>query len=297
MADRLAFVGPGRVGLALGYALHQAGALESLTYYGRRPEPPAHPVFIEGLARYHFGLEPLPPDTTAVLLTVPDDVLPEMAHAMAAQGAAPAGCAAFHCSGALAGDVLAPLHAAGYRVGSIHPLQAVAHPVTGAERLVGSWFAISAEPEAAGVARRLVAELDGTPLTIPVTRRPLYHAAAVVASNYLPVLLALAARLLVHAGAREEEAVPALLPLMRGTLDNVAELGIAAALTGPIARGDVETVRLHLRTLPEREARLYRELGREAVALAESRGLDADTVAALRELLAVEAEASLRVGS
>jgi predicted short-subunit dehydrogenase-like oxidoreductase (DUF2520 family) len=126
-----------------------------------------------------------------------------------------------------------------------------------------------------------------------VTRRPLYHAAAVVASNYLPVLLALAARLLVHAGVDEDDAVPALLPLMRGTLDNVAELGIGPALTGPVARGDIETVRLHLRMLPEREARLYRDLGREAVALAEARGLGADLVAALRELFDVEAEAQL----
>jgi predicted short-subunit dehydrogenase-like oxidoreductase (DUF2520 family) len=293
MADRVVFVGPGRTGLALGYALHQAGALDSLTYFGRRPEPPAHPLFIEGRAGYHFGLEPLPPDTSVLLLTVPDDVLPAMAHAVAAQGPAPEGCAALHCSGALSGDVLAPLHAVGYRVGSLHPLQSIAHPVTGAERLAGSWFAVSGEPEAAAVARRLVASLDGTPLTIPVTRRPLYHAAAVVASNYLPVLLALAARLLVHAGAREEDAVSALLPLMRGTLDNIGEHGIAAALTGPIARGDVETVRLHLRMLPEREARLYRDLGREAVALAEARGLDADSVAALRELLDAEAEARL----
>jgi hypothetical protein len=101
MADRVVFVGPGRTGLALGYALHQAGALDSLTYFGRRPEPPAHPVFIEGLARYHFGLEPLAPGTTALLLTVPDDVLPGMAHAVAAQGPAPEGCVALHCSGAL----------------------------------------------------------------------------------------------------------------------------------------------------------------------------------------------------
>jgi predicted short-subunit dehydrogenase-like oxidoreductase (DUF2520 family) len=80
---------------------------------------------------------------------------------------------------------------------------------------------------------------------------------------------------------------------MRGTLDNIGELGIGSALTGPIARGDVETVRLHLRMLPEREARLYRDLGREAVALAEARGLDPDAVAALREVLDAEAEARL----
>lgn len=291
MSDRLVFVGPGRAGLALGYALWHAEALEAVTYFGRRPEPPAHPIFIEGFARYHFGLERPGEGTTAVLLTVPDDALSEMAHAMAGQGDAPEGCVALHCSGALSVDVLAPLHARGYRVGSLHPLQSLAHPVSGAERLAGSWFAVSGEPEAAAVGRRLVSELGGTPLVIPVARRPLYHAAAVVASNYLPVLLALSARLLVLSGVDPDEAVRALLPLMRGTLDNVDELGLASALTGPIARGDVETVRMHLRSLPAREGRLYRDLGREAIELAEARGLDPDAVAALRDLLETGVEA------
>ena len=291
MPDRLVFVGPGRTGLSLGYALWQAQALEGLTFYGRRPEPPAHPLFGEGHAAYYFGLQRPEPGTTAVFLTVPDDVLPEMAHALAGQGEAPEGCAAFHCSGALSVEVLAPLHARGYRVGSIHPLQSLANPITGAERLRGSWFAVSGESEALGVARRLVAELDGETLSIPVSRRPLYHAAAVVASNYLPVLAALAARLLVLAGAEEDEALPALIPLMRGTIENMAEMGLAAALTGPVARGDVETIRLHLKSLPEREARLYLELGREAVDLADARGLDEDTVTALRELFEAVVEA------
>ncbi|MSR36060.1 MAG: DUF2520 domain-containing protein [Gemmatimonadetes bacterium] len=291
MSDRALFVGPGRTGLSLGYALWQAGTLETLTYCGRRPEPPAHPLFIEDRATYRFGLVRPELGTTAVFLTVPDDVLPEMAHALAGQGTAPDGCSAFHCSGALSVEVLAPLHARGYHVGSIHPMQALAHPITGAERLRGSWFAVSGEPEALAVARRFVAELDGDTLSIPVARRPLYHAAAVVASNYLPVLAALAARLLVLAGADEDDALPALLPLMRGTIENIAELGLSSALTGPVARGDVETVRLHLRSLPERERRVYRDLGREAVELADARGLDEESVAALRELLDATVEA------
>jgi predicted short-subunit dehydrogenase-like oxidoreductase (DUF2520 family) len=291
MGDRLLIVGSGRAGLALGYALWQGEALESLSYCGRQPDPPAHPLFMEGLARYFFGLERPGPGITAVLLAVPDGVLPEMAHAMAGQGDAPEGCVALHCSGTLSVEVLAPLHARGYHVGSLHPLQALAHPVTGAERLPGSWFAVSGEHKAITVARRLVARLDGTTLTVPIARRPLYHAAAVTASNYLPVLLALAARLLVLAGVDEDEAIPALLPLMHGTLENIAELGLAPALTGPISRGDVETVRLHLRTLPDREARVYRDLGREAVALAEARGLESETVAVLRDLFETAVEA------
>lgn len=287
MAERLFFVGPGRAGLALGYALWQAEAVEALTYCGRRPEPPSHPLFIQGVARYRFGLERPAPGTDAVFLSVPDDVLPEMAHALAGQGDAPPGCAAFHLSGALSGDVLAPLHARGYSVGTLHPLQSLAHPVTGADRIPGSTFALSGEPGAIRVARRLLRHLGAHGITVPVTLRPLYHAAAVMASNYVAMLLAVGGRLLVRAGVPEDQALRALVPLARGTLENIDELGFANALTGPVARGDVETVRLHLRSMEPREREVYRALGRELTELAEAwEVLDGEAAAELRELLA-----------
>ena len=289
MADRACVVGSGRTGLSLGYALHRAGALESLVYHGRRPRPPAHPVFAEGIAHYRFGLGQPSAGTTVVLLTVPDDVLPEIARVLAERGPAPERCVALHCSGTLSGDVLAPLREGGYQVGALHPLQSLADPVSGAERLVGSWFSVSGEVEALAVANRLVGQLSGHSLMIPTTGQSLYHAAAVIASNYLPVLLAVATRLMVRANVAEKDAVAALISLVRGTIENIDELGFAPALTGPVARGDVETVRFHLRSLPEREAAPYRALGREAVELAEARGLDAVAAAALRGLFEAEA--------
>jgi predicted short-subunit dehydrogenase-like oxidoreductase (DUF2520 family) len=271
MNERLFFVGPGRVGLALGAAFVEAGAVDALTFCGRRPDPPAHPLFTEGTAEYLHGLEQPPEGTTAVFLTVPDGVVPEMAHALAGRGSAPEGCAAFHASGVLSADPLAPLHVQGYSVGSMHPLQTIAHPVSGAQRLPGSYFAISGEPEALTVARRLLFPLGARSITVPTTRRPLYHAAAVMASNHLLVVLAAASRLLIQAGAPEDEALDALIPLARGTIENLAELGPADALTGPIARGDVETVELHLRMMEPRDRTLYIALGREALDLAEGR--------------------------
>ncbi len=289
--DRLYFVGPGRTGLALGHALWQADTVERLTYCGRRPEPPSHPLFIQGVARYVFGLERPEPDTTAVFLTVPDDVLPEIAVALAGHGDAPTGCCAFHCSGALSADVLAPLHARGYRVGSIHPLQSLAHPVSGADRLPGSGFAVSGEHEATALARRMVATLGGVPLEIPVSRRPLYHAAAVTASNYVTALVAMAGRLLVQAGVAEDEALRALLPLARGTLENIGEMGVLPSLTGPIQRGDVETVRLHLRALEPREGAVYAAMGREMVTLASAFGLPEDVADRILDALENESGA------
>jgi predicted short-subunit dehydrogenase-like oxidoreductase (DUF2520 family) len=274
-------VGPGRAGLALGYALLQAEAVEALTVCGRRPEPPAHPLFIQGLAEYVFGLAPPGPRTGAVLLAVPDGVVPEMAHALAGQGNAPEGCAAFHLSGALSTDVLAPLHARGYAVGSLHPLQAIANPVTGAERLPGSYFAVTGTPQAVAVARRLAGALGSPLLTVPETRRPLYHAAAVMASNFLPPLMDSACRMLERAGIPYDEALPALLPLVRGTLDNIEEMGVDASVTGPVLRGDLETLGLHLRALDPSDRRLYAVLGLELARLASERVPEE----ALREIL------------
>lgn len=263
--ERLVFVGPGKVGLALGYALAQADAVGSLTYHGRHEDPPPHPLFGQRLAEYRYGLERPPEGTTAVFLTVPDRALGEMAMALAARGEAPPGCVAFHCSGALGADPLEPLHRRGYSVGTFHPLQAVANSVVGAERLVGSSFALSGSPEALAVARRIVSALGGQGLQVPTTHRPLYHAAAVLASNYVVVLLGEAARLLMAAGTSREEAERALASLARGVLDDVGELGSARSLTGPVRRGDVETVGLHLRILEERDRELYALLGRRAL--------------------------------
>lgn len=288
MSERLLIVGPGRVGLSLGYALWQAGAATSLTYCGRRPDPPPHPLFIEGIARYVFGLEQPDPGTTAVFLSVPDEVLPELSIALAAHGEAPSGCAAFHLSGALGTDPLAPLLNRDYAVGTLHPLQTVADPVLGARQLKGITFALSGEPNALATARRIIHHLGGRGIAVPVTRRPLYHAAAVFGSNYLAGLIAAASRLMAQAGLPEDEALQAILPLARGSLENLERMGPVQALTGPISRGDLETVRLHLRTLEPRERALYAALGLELLNLAAEGGLGEERRDEIREILEME---------
>ena len=288
MNDRITIIGPGRLGLSLAYALLQAEAVDEVTICGRRPDPPSHPLFSQDLASYVFGLEPPGHYTTAVILAVPDGTLREISEALAAQGEPPRECAAFHVSGALGTDPLEALHLRGYSVGTMHPLQTVANPVTGAERLPGSYFAISGEPAALAVARRLIRSLGSPVITVPLLRRPVYHAAAVLASNCLTGLVSAAVRVLSQTGVSEEEALQALLPLARGTLDNIAEMGAANALTGPVARGDVETVKLHLRALDGRERSLYAAMGREIVHLALEAGLDAELAEEIFEVLGRE---------
>jgi len=286
--DNVVIVGPGRMGLALGTALRQEGAVERLTYEGRGTEPPPHPLFdgdAEHGAEYRLGPYPVPGDTTVLILAVPDAALGDVAYDMSVQGPAPAGCAALHLSGALSTDALGPLHAAGYAVGSMHPLQSVADPWSAGDRLVGSAFAVGGEPIAVAAARRLVDGVAGRVLVIPPGMRPLYHAAAVFASNYLIALLAVAVRLLQDAGVSAEDALPSILPLVRGTLDNVQNLGVPAALTGPVARGDADTIRLHLARLSGADRELYCALGRELLPLARAAGLDERRAAELESLL------------
>lgn len=165
-----------------------------------------------------------------VLLCVPD--------------AAVASCAALlseseervvaHCAGSLGLGVLGD-HP---RVASVHPLVSLPDPEVGAERLVGAWFAVSGD----AAARKVVLALGGTPVSVPPDKRAAYHAAAAVASNHLVALLAEVERIAAVAGVPLE----AYLDLVRGTVDNVADLGVRRALTGPASRGDWDTVRAHL---------------------------------------------------
>jgi predicted short-subunit dehydrogenase-like oxidoreductase (DUF2520 family) len=287
--EGIVIVGTGRMGLALGAAIRRAGAVDHLLYYGRGVEPPPHPLFDgEGAAEYRMGPGPVPDGTTLLVLAVPDGRLAEVAQEYARVGQAPRGCAAVHLAGALSSEVLSPLHAVEYAVGSMHPLQTVADAWLSGERLMNGAFALSGEPAAVAAARRLVSALGAQVLVVPPHFRPTYHAAAVFASNYLVAVLAVAIRLMGQADLSEEESFRALLPLMRGTLDNIEQLGVPAALTGPIPRGDTDTVRLHLTRLSPSDRRLYSALGMELVELARIAGLDGDRADELSHLLSLE---------
>ena len=271
------------MGLSLGYALSQADAVAQLAYAGRQPEPPAHPLFTQGTARYIYGLVPPDPGTNAVFLSVPDDAIHETAQRLAALGTAPPGCAAFHLSGAMSTEALAPLHERGYSVGSMHPLQTLSNPVTGADLLPGSFFSIAGEPRARATAQHLLSALGSPWLEVPATQRPLYDAAAVLASSFMTVLLETARSMLVRAGVPADEAGPALRPLVLGALESLGTAEGQRQVTGPLARGDLETVRLHLRTLEPRERALYAALGAAALESHDAH-LDEGTAREMRDL-------------
>jgi predicted short-subunit dehydrogenase-like oxidoreductase (DUF2520 family) len=176
----------------------------------------------------------------AVLLAVPDAAVAEVAGRVR-----PTPAVVLHCAGSLGLDVLAPHE----RVASIHPLVSLPDVETGAERLHGAWFAIAGDP----IAGELVESLAGRAVSVGDEQRVAYHAAAAVASNHLVALLGQVERLAFEAGVPFE----AYLDLIVGTLDNVSRAGAAASLTGPVARGDWDTVRAHVRSIPDSERPAY----------------------------------------
>lgn len=150
-----------------------------------------------------------------------------------------------HCAGSLGLEVLGDHR----RVASIHPLVSLPDPEVGAERLVGAWFAVSGDD----AVREVVVALHGRSVSVPPGKRAAYHAAATVASNHLVALLAQVERIAAGAGVPLE----AYLDLVRGTVDNVAGLGVSEALTGPAARGDWDTVQAHLDAIGPTERDQY----------------------------------------
>jgi predicted short-subunit dehydrogenase-like oxidoreductase (DUF2520 family) len=259
-------IGAGRLGVALGAALADRDAVGSLAYSGRGGDPPDHPLFRSARAAYDPGLRP-PERLHGIVLAVPDDSLEEVAADLRDRAVVP-GVPVIHLSGARGAEVLDGLQRAGHPVGSLHPLVSVPDASTGAARLPGAWYAVEGDEPARAFARGLVDSLDGRILDIPDGQKPLYHAAGVFASNYVVAVLAQAEALLRRAGV-EEDARDALCDLARGVVENVRTLGPRDALTGPVARGDIRTVTLHLARLFQEERRLYSLLARHALELAD----------------------------
>jgi predicted short-subunit dehydrogenase-like oxidoreductase (DUF2520 family) len=274
-------IGPGRVGLSLGTVLASAGAGE-LLFVGRREGAPDHPVMESPGVRYARGAPGPPPDGTILLLAVPDGAIAGVAAEVARLGRPGDRCVALHHSGAQPAASLAPLAEAGYATGSLHPLQTVADPLQGAERLRDAFFTYEGDGEAWAGAARIVEAAGGRMLEVHAEDKARYHAACVFASNYVVACVSVATRLLADAvNVGRAQAAQALQPLWHGALANLERPGLPRALTGPVARGDLATVKGHLESLDGGTRDLYGRLALEALELSREQGLDAETAAAI----------------
>lgn len=248
---RVFVLGAGRAGRSIAVALAAAGR-PVIGLHGRRP-PEAGPS-ASGVAQSRGELRDTRiADADVVLVTVRDAQLDEALGQLAATPLAPR-TVVLHASGAADPAGLADLRAAGHPVGTFHPLVPLADSERGAELLRGAWIGVDGDGAARDAGRALASAVGANVLEIPAGAKPAYHAAAVFASNFPVVLAAAAASLLRGAGVDPSSADGAVQALITGAVGNLAARpldgrSVAAALTGPIARGDAATVALHLDAL------------------------------------------------
>jgi predicted short-subunit dehydrogenase-like oxidoreductase (DUF2520 family) len=208
------------------------------------------------------------PRSGILFLAVPDAAVREMASRIAEMGPSP-DLAVVHVSGALGLDALDALPK--NPRGSFHPLQSFPAP-RGWDAFKGITIAVDAStPELLRSLKKLARQLAASPRRVRDSERALYHAAAVFASNYVIASVAEGVRQLERAGWQRNEAEHALLPLLEGAVANLKWQGLVKALTGPIRRGDVETVERHLEAVENPD--LYRMLGLAALGIAKEAGL------------------------
>ncbi len=279
-------VGPGRVGTALAAALAHAGwNISALA--GRSLERAERAVAQIGARIQALDLNRLAEPSDLVLLTVSDDVIASVCDRLVEQGVIITDTVVLHTSGAHSSRILASAAKRGSAVASAHPLQTFVSPEAALKALPGSHWYYEGDARAIDVIGQMICDLGGTGHVIETRQKPLYHAGAVIACNYTNVLMDAALQCAEATGLTREDILPGLIPLVKATLDNTAQSSPGEALTGPVSRGDIDTISSHLAALSDLgELRhLYAIMGQYAIRLAKDAGkIDAAQAAGIRDL-------------
>jgi predicted short-subunit dehydrogenase-like oxidoreductase (DUF2520 family) len=267
---RVAFIGAGTVGNALASRLSGAGY--NVSAVASRSFSSA-----ERLAGTVPGCQAMKTPQQAadaadlVFVTTPDAAIGSVVSQLKWH----AGQSVVHCSGADSTEVLHPAKSQGALVGAFHPLQTFASVKQAIDNLPGSTFAVEADEPLRSTLKQMASDLHGYSIELMAGDKVLYHASAVIACNYFVTLVKLSSDLWQSFGVSRNDAVRALVPLLKGTLNNIENVGIPNCLTGPIARGDAGTVKKHLAALDQSApsvADIYRKLGVETVPIALDKG-------------------------
>jgi predicted short-subunit dehydrogenase-like oxidoreductase (DUF2520 family) len=263
-------VGAGAVGTALGVALSRAGWPVAAVASRDPARRERFRQLVEG-ARAFAEANALLDEVELVILAVPDDAIPSVAGNLRLYS----GQAVVHTSGALGAEALSPAMAAGTQVGAFHPLVAFADTERAVAALKGATVAIEGDDQLAALLAEMAEAIGAQPVRLTRGSKAAYHAAAVLAAGGFVALLDAIAELGRVAGLDEAGSLAIYGPLIEQTLGNARALGIRAALTGPITRGDRGTLQSHLATLQAHAPAvlpLYRAAAEREIALAEARG-------------------------
>ena len=269
----IAIVGAGKVGSALALLLNKQGYPVTGVAIGQKP--PNERLVNELQTTVTRCPEEITVKAEVVFITTPDRLIVPVTKEISAKDGFREGQIVLHTSGSQPAEDLGAARQDGASVASMHPLQSFAHLDVAIEQLPGSYFALEGDEPALKVAEQLVKDLGGRWFAIDSQDKPLYHAAACIASNYLVSLMHLATGLYQRFGLSRRDAYEAMFPLVQGTVNNIRQLTPSEALTGPIARGDNQTVARHLAALSEvgeQERELYRVMARYTALVALGKG-------------------------
>jgi len=271
---KIGFIGAGTVGTALAVLLSQKG-YEFIGASRRNPASAGKSRRVVSNLHLLDSNQEVADRADLTFITTPDDAIGKVVSEIKWT----AGRNVVHCSGADSLDVLEPARKSGTHVGSFHPLQTFAGLTQAVENLPGSTFALEGEEPLLTTLKDMVNALGGRWIQLKSGDKVAYHAAAVFASNYLVTLVKMATDLWKTFSIPPDQATEALLPLIRGTINNIEKIGIPQCLTGPIARGDTGTVNKHIKVLREATPALlfpYKELGLQTVPIALAKGRISD---------------------
>lgn len=285
--ERVAIIGAGRVGTAMA-SLLSSGGYPVVAVVDVSKEARERGARLSG-ARATADPAEAAAGADIVIITTPDRIIEETCRSIAGSSGDLGGKTFIHMSGALRVGVLEPARLKGARVASIHPIQTFADLEGALRELPGSTFGVTCEQEIVEWARGFVAGLGGTMRLINDEDKVLYHAAAVLACNLTTMVKHGALALARELGFSDEEFAKTFMPLAKATTQNVARLGPAGALTGPLARGDLDTVEKHLEALDDFDpelAAMYRAVCTWGLKVVAERGdVDSETIARMRDLL------------
>ena len=283
-APTIGFIGAGTTGTALAVRLAQHGYLVTAVSSRSLTSAEKLAARISG-CKVYSGAQKVADIAQLVFITTPDDTISKVAADVQWHD----GQNVVHCSGAHSVDIMEPAKLRGANTGCFHPLQTFASVDQAIDNIPGSTFAIEAEEPLASVLKKMATALEGDWVILKAGDKVLYHTAAVFACNYLVTLVKLATDLWQTFEVPPAPATKALMPLLRGTLSNIENVGLPNCLTGPIARGDLGTISRHLESLSKQAPSLldiYKELGRQTVPIALAKGkIDSQRAKELKALL------------
>lgn len=283
MTERVFIIGAGHVGRGL-YRAFKASGIDVLGLHGHRPSP-----WTTSTGSLPMAVS----NANAIIVAVRDDQIDDVLsnilseRGSGARGRIASGTVVVHTSGGAEPELIPRLAEVGLSGGTFHPLIPFANPDRAPELMRRAWIGIDGDDQARATSRRLAGHVGARTLEIPAGAKSVYHAAAVMSSNFPIVLAAIAGEMLASLGIPERSAQQAVHSLMEGAVSNLSEAAPEQALTGPVMRGDSETIVRHLNAIRgDAEARaVYKRMSLAALEIASRGGTDPEKVEEIRKIL------------